>query len=141
MYCNKCGKKLEDGQVCDCQQENNNIAQETQEDFKYEVRRTVQKEQGNLLCILSAIIYPLISIGISFFVASSMPMLLLAFVLNIGTALCFYFSGIYLIVIPLPVITFFKWGCVKHHVPLKIRIPLGILAFLLPILAIVLCAL
>lgn len=137
MYCTNCGKKLEDGQVCDCQKENNYQSQ----NINYESNITNQKEQGNLLCILSAIIYPLISIGISIFVANSTPMFILSFLLNIGTALCFYFSGIYLIVIPLPVITFFKWGCVKHHVPLKIRIPLGILAFVLPILAVILCAL
>lgn len=135
-YCTKCGKKLEENQVCECQ---NEINQETVENQSIVVENAKQKDY-KWMCTLTSIIYPLISITICFFLATNLPLLLLAFVLNIGTALCIYFGGFYLIVIPLPVITFFKCGCVKPEVSLKIKIPLGILSVLLPVLSIILCA-
>lgn len=135
-FCTNCGKKLEDDQTCDCIKENEVQSNETQ-NFNFETNKPKEK---TWMCTLTSIIYPLISIAICFFVVTNLPMLFLAVVLNIGTALCIYFGGFYLIVIPLPYITFFKGGCVKHELSLKVRIPLGILSIILPILAIVLCA-
>ncbi len=134
-YCTNCGKKLEENQVCNCQVE---IKQEQMENESFVVENVKQKDK-RWMCTLTSIIYPLISIAICFFLATNLPLLLIALMLNIGTALSIYFGGFYLIVIPLPYISLFKWGCVKPEVSLKVKIPLGILSVLLPVLSIILC--
>lgn len=135
-YCTNCGKKLEENQICDCQLE---IKQETMENQNFVVENVKQKDK-RWMCTLTSIIYPLISIVICFFLATNLPLLLVALTLNIGAALSIYFAGFYLIIIPLPYISLFKWGNVKPEVSLKAKIPLGILSVLLPILSIVLCS-
>lgn len=136
-YCTNCGKPLEDNQVCDCKKDEESIKEQIHHTY---VSKPVNNSGKTWMCVVSAIIYPVIAFIISFFVSTGLPMLFVSLVLNIGTALCFYFGGFYLIVIPLPVITFFKWGCLKPELSLKVRIPLGILSFILPVLSIVLCA-
>ena len=136
-YCTNCGKPLEDDQICDCKKDEEIVVEQKQETY---VARPVKESGKTWMCVVSAIIYPVIAFAISFFLATSLPMLIVSLVLNIGTALCFYFGGFYLIVVPLPVITFFKWGCLRPDVSLNVRMPLGILAFILPVLSIVLCA-
>lgn len=117
-YCEKCGKPLEDDEICTCEQETI-IVNPTY----------VQKEtKGMWKVTLTAVLYPAIAIGISFTLATSYLGLICSILLNVVGALCIYFGGFTLLVIPLPFIYFFRAGCIKRHLPLWKRIILGIVS-------------
>lgn len=121
-YCEKCGKPLEDDEICGCDIETIEVK---------EVRRIVYQDPSKEMwkVILTAVIYPAIAIGISFVSAYSYIGLGLSILLNFIGALCIYFGGFTLLVIPLPFIYLFRVGCIKKYLPLWKRIVFGILAF------------
>ena len=117
-YCEKCGKPLEDDEVCTCQEETIIINP-----------TYVQNERkGMWKVIITAVLYPAIAIGISFSLATSYLGLMGSILLNIVGALCIYLGGFTLLVIPLPFIYFFRVGCLKKHLPLWKRILLGFIS-------------
>ena len=103
MYCTNCGKELRDGEVCDCQLNNQPLNGEIIED----------KKKGNWKVILTAIIYPLIVLVLTFITPSLWPFKLLSVLFSIGFAIFMVLGGFYFIIIPLPVIYLFQYGCCK----------------------------
>lgn len=126
-YCEKCGKPLEDDEICSCEVE-------TVEEVKIVVD---DPRKGMWKVILTAIIYPVIVIGISFGISTTLLGFGLSVILAVAGALCIYFGGFTLLVIPLPFIYIYKVGCIKKHLALWKRILLGIGAFACLVLAIV----
>ena len=122
-YCEKCGKPLEDNEICECE-----IETIEPESIKKIVYRDPRKEMWKV--ILTAVIYPAIAIGISFFRAYTITGLFISILLNFIGALCIYLGGFTLLVIPLPFIYLFRVGCIKKYLPLWKRIIFGIVAFL-----------
>lgn len=118
-YCEKCGKPLEDDEICTCDQETEVITPTP----------IVNESKGMWKVIITAVLYPAIAIGISFSVANTTLGLVGSILLNAIGALCIYFGGFTLLVIPLPFIYFFRVGCIKKHIALWKRILLGIGAF------------
>lgn len=129
-YCEKCGKPLEDDEICTCDQETE-VVNSTP---------VVNESKDMWKVIITAVLYPAIAIGISFSVASSTLGLVVSIVLNAIGALCIYFGGFTLLVIPLPFIYFFRVGCIKKHIALWKRILLGVGAFVAVLGSILLAA-
>ena len=115
-YCEKCGKPLEDNEICECEVES------------LETPRVVYKDPSKDMwkVILTAIIYPAIAIGISFSISSTLAGFGISVILAVAGALCIYFGGFTLLVIPLPIISLFWVNCLKKHLPLGRRILLAI---------------
>lgn len=174
MYCRNCGKKLSDGEVCNCQP---NKLQSTAEELEQATANAeafaAQHEKSNGYdffedcvvpqqpepqpeyademasiqpdpnygpermgkCIATAIIYPLLVIALSIFLfaihETSVWGMIATILCCIGGAFCIIYGGFYLIIIPLPIIFLFKYGCVKPYLPLGQRVILGLLSFVL----------
>ncbi len=126
-YCEKCGKPLEDDELCSCESEN----VEMQKIVLQEPRKDMWK------VILTAIIYPAIAIGISFGISTTITGFAISVVLAVAGALCIYFGGFTLLVIPLPIISLYWVNCLKKHLPIWKRVLLGIGAFVCVLGAIV----
>lgn len=123
-YCPYCGKELQEQEVCNCQEEEtiqNEEICKVQTDFKK--------------TIASAIIYPLLFIILSIFLYSigetSIIGLILNLVMCIGAGALFIIGGFYLIVIPLPIVTYYRVGCGKPYLKLWAKIVLPIIIFIL----------
>lgn len=129
-YCEKCGKPLEDDEICSCEVE-------TVEETKIVVD---DPRKGMWKVILTAIIYPAIAVGISFGICNTLAGFGIAVVLAVAGALCIYFGGFTLLVIPLPFIYIYRVGCIKKWIPLWKRILLGIGAFVLIFGAVIIAA-
>ncbi len=125
--CEKCGKLLEDDELCTCEVETIETKKIIYQDPKKDMWKV----------ILTAVIYPAIVIGISFGICSTLAGFGIAVILGIAGALCIYFGGFTLLVIPLPFIYLCRIGCIKRHLALWKRILLGIGAFVSLTLAIV----
>lgn len=119
--CEKCGKPLEDDEICSCDVE---TIESTE--IKTVFIKDSSKEMWKV--ILTAVIYPGIAIGISFLTAYSSTGLLIAVILNFIGALCIYLGGFTLLVIPLPFIYLLRARCIKQYLPLWKKIVYGILA-------------
>ena len=119
-YCKKCGKPLEDDEICECEIETIEIKKIIYHDPKKDMWKV----------ILTAVIYPAIAIGISLIKAYTLTGLFISILLNFIGALCIYFGGFTLLVIPLPFIYLFRVGCIKKYLPLWKRILFGITAFI-----------
>lgn len=126
-YCEKCGKPLEDDELCSCESEN------------FEMQKIVLQEPRKDMwkVILTAIIYPAIAIGISFGISTTITGFAISVVLAVAGALCIYFGGFTLLVIPLPIISLYWVNCLKKHLPIWKRVLLGIGAFVCVLGAIV----
>ena len=111
-YCEKCGKPLEDDELCSCESENVEIQKIVLPDPRKDMWKV----------ILTAIIYPAIAIGISFGISTTITGFAISVVLAVTGALCIYFGGFTLLVIPLPIISLFWVNCLKKHLPLGRRI-------------------
>lgn len=125
--CEKCGKLLEDDELCTCEVETIESKKIIYQDPKKDMWKV----------ILTAIIYPAIVIGISFGICNTLTGFGIAVLLGVVGALCIYFGGFTLLVIPLPFIYLCKIGCINKHLALWKRILLGMGAFISLILAIV----
>lgn len=130
-YCQKCGEHtnniVNDKVICkDCE-----AGKEIVQPVYYEK----PKMNNSILTILTAIIYPLISVFIAFGTYASGELLtfrlVLSLLMSIGWVVVVILGGIYLIIIPLPIITLFKVGCTKPHLSLLMRTFNGIIAGLL----------
>jgi hypothetical protein len=82
--------------------------------------------------ILTAIIYPLIVLIIALIAASSNIVILniLSIACAILAAICIFISGVYVLVIPLPIITYYRFGTHQNRFPIWLRIVCGILALI-----------
>lgn len=120
-HCEKCGKLLEDDEICSCNQEPEVITPNTQP--------IGNERRGIWKVIITAILYPAISIGVSLSIASNSLAMIFSILLNAVGAMCIYFGGFTLLVVPLPFIYFFRVGCIKRYLPLWKKILLGFGAF------------
>lgn len=102
MYCTNCGKELRDGEVCDCVKNEQQVVNELPQDKK-----------NNWKVILTAIIYPLIVSVLAFVLPMWTMFRLLSVLFVIGFSVFMVLGGFYFIIIPLPVIYFFQYGCCK----------------------------
>ena len=92
-------------------------------------------------CYLSAIVYPVILIGLSLIIYCNGNLALLnlifAIIFAIATGVFILLGGFYLIIIPLPIIYLFKSGCTRFFLPTWKKILYGFLSFLFAILVFV----
>lgn len=105
MYCSNCGKELENGEICNCQGYNSQQLNEK------------PKQKGGWKVILTAIIYPLIVIALNFIMPSPWVFKLASVLFAVGFATFMILGGFYLIIIPLPVVYLFQYGCCKPELP------------------------
>ena len=138
MICPKCGKVLNENEVCSCE-----LPEEERvvEQVAAEVVEEVVEEKNTWLVYVSAIIYPLIVVALGVFLLVSemtgIINLVLSVLLTVGFALSMLAGGFYLIIIPLPIVYLFNYGCVKPTtVSLGHKILYGILAAVSIVLAI-----
>ena len=104
MYCSNCGKELQDGEICTCQEYNQQLNEKP-------------KQKGGWKVVLTAIIYPLIIIALSFAINGFWPYKLLSVLFAVGFSTFMVLGGFYLIIIPLPVVYLFQYGCTKPELP------------------------
>ena len=121
MICEKCGKELNENEVCSCEQEI--VLNEEGEE--------VVDEPNNWLVILSAIIYPVLAVGFGVFLyimnSTGIVNLILTIALGGCFAVCMLIGGFYFILIPLPYVFFYKFGGVnKPSLELWKKILLGV---------------
>jgi hypothetical protein len=104
MYCTNCGKELENGEICSCQENNQQLNE-------------MPKKKGGWKVVLTAIIYPLIVTALNFLIPSFWLYNVISVLFAIGFATFMVLGGFYLIIIPLPVVYLFQYGCCKPELP------------------------
>jgi hypothetical protein len=104
MYCTNCGKELENGEICSCQENNQQLNE-------------MPKKKGGWKVVLTAIIYPLIIIALSFVINGFWVYKLFSVLFAVGFSTFMVLGGFYLIIIPLPVVYLFQYGCTKPELP------------------------
>lgn len=124
--CPYCKKYLLDDEECYCDKTN-----------PVEIK-VKQESPTSIKVLLTAIIYPLIVLIISLIIgAADFPVLsILAGVLCILAGVCIYISGVYVLVVPLPIITYYRFGTCENRFPIWLRVICGIISFVLMFLAI-----
>lgn len=116
--CPYCKKFLLESEECNC-------------GLRTPIKKKEKDELGeNGKVILTAVIYPLlVQVAALAFVAQENPKLIILSILcTIFAAVCTVIAGVYLLVIPLPIITYYRIGSVANKFPLYLRIICGILA-------------
>ena len=121
MICEKCGKELNENEVCSCEEVE--VVNVTVEDLT--------DEPNNWQVILSAIIYPVIVTGLGIFLYVNMMTgilnLVVSILLSIGFVTCMLIGGFYFLIVPLPYIFFYEFGGVnKPSLALWKKILLGV---------------
>lgn len=104
MYCSNCGRELENGEICSCQENNQQV-------------NVMPKQKGGWKVVLTAIIYPLIVIVLNFVMPSFWLYKALSVLFAVGFSTFMVLGGFYLIIIPLPVVYLFQYGCTKPELP------------------------
>lgn len=124
--CPYCKKYLLDDEECYCDKTN---PVEIKDD---------REIPTNIKVLLTAIIYPLIVMIISLIIGVvDFPVLsMIAVLLCILAGFCIFVSGVYILVVPLPIITYYRYGTCENKFPIWLRIICGILSFVLMFIAI-----
>ena len=106
-------------------------------DSPYVEDRSLSAE-SHVKSIVSAIVYPIILTVISSFIysvgATSLIGFILGIVFSVGMGVSMALGGFYLIIIPLPIISLFKFGCDRQSQSTARKVILGLLTFVLCIL-------
>lgn len=99
------------------------------------------KDDNEILSILTGIIYPIILAIICLYAFSServgIARLVIGLLFCTATSVSIIIGGFYLIIIPLPYIFFYKWGCSKSKTNDSKKLLYGILSIIFPILALI----
>ena len=103
------------------------------------IDKPAKKNKGMWASIVSGIFWPTLFFVLTLDVIQSPELIIISFVLNFIAGFCCIIGGFYIFIIPINVSDNVLAGCVKKHLPLKIRIPLAILMCVLPVLSIILC--
>ena len=92
-------------------------------------------EQGKV--ILTAVIYPLLVFiaALAFATKENPKLIIISLLCTVLAVICTIIAGVYVLVVPLPIITFYSFGSIKNKYPLFLRIICGILAFAFIILS------
>lgn len=130
-FCQYCGKELEDNQTCDCQEG-------AMEAVKQSYNNTNQApvSSGSMVgCYLTAIVYPLLFVILAVCLynwgETSIIGMLAAIIMDIAAAVIIILGGFYFWIIPLPIISIYKVGCLKPYLPTWKKVVFGILSFVL----------
>ena len=130
-YCDQCGKELQDNEVCDC-------SESTMAELKenYNTQANYQEKPKSLIGnYLTAIIYPLLFVILAVFLLNTGETniigMAVAIIMDVAASVCILLGGFYLLVIPLPYIYLFKWGCLKPEVSTGKKVLYGILSLVL----------
>lgn len=107
----------------------------------YDEFKVKKEEPSMILCYLTGIIYPAIIaiLAIALFSAGVTTLygLIISIILSACSSVSIILSGLYLLVVPLPIITFFKWGNCKPNQATRKKVLYTIFAIITPILAVV----
>ena len=128
MFCDQCGKELQENEVCTCQEQANEVKQ-TPFQKESSVSRTM------IVNYLTAIIYPLLFVILAVLLYSwnetSLLGLIVAICFDIAAAVVILLGGFYFLIIPLPYIFVYRGGCLKPYLPTWQKVLYGILSFVL----------
>ena len=102
--------------------------------------KPVKEKSENWKCIVSGIVNTLCIFITCCFITQSIKVLAIAFALNFCAALCYIFSGFYIVLILIPNLEGEFSGYVKKNVPLWLRVILTVGLCLLPLLSLLICA-